>query len=39
MLTEYIDNLRSELDGIPTSQIWDYDETNLTDDPAKKKKD
>lgn len=37
LLTEYINHLRVELEGIPPSQIWNYDETNLTDDPGKKK--
>ena len=26
-----------ELDGVPPSNIWNYDETNLTDDPCNKK--
>lgn len=37
LLTEYVEHLKVELEGIPPSQIWNYDETNLTDDPGKKK--
>lgn len=37
MLNEYFDNLRTTLDGIPPSNIMNYDETNLADDPGRPK--
>ena len=36
-LERYFNNLKKELDGVPPENIWNYDETNLTDDPGKKK--
>lgn len=36
-LGEYFDNLSIALDGEPPSSIWNYDETNLTDDPGSKR--
>jgi len=33
-LNEYVD-LHEELEGVPPGNIWNYDETNLTDDPGK----
>ena len=36
-LERYFNNLKKELDGVPPGNIWNYDETNLTDDPGKKK--
>ena len=33
----YLSNLKAEIDGFPLSNIVNYDETNLTDDPGKKK--
>jgi len=37
VMAEYIEHLSKELEGIPPENIWNYDETNLTDDPSKKK--
>jgi len=36
-INEYFDHLSSELEGVPPGNIWNYDETNLTDDPGKKR--
>lgn len=36
-LTEYISNLSVELNGVPPTHIWNFDETNLSDDPGNKK--
>lgn len=36
ILTEYIDNLKEVTEGVPSENIWNYDESNLTDDPGKK---
>lgn len=36
-LKEYIDNLKVTLESVPPSNIWNYDKTNLTDDPGCKK--
>lgn len=33
----YFGNLSSELDGVHSTDIWNFDETNFTDDPGKKK--
>lgn len=33
-LDVYFDNLEKELEGIPYSNIYNYDETNMTDDPG-----
>ena len=33
-INEYFDNLEKELEGIPPSNILNYDETNLTDNPG-----
>ena len=30
-------NLTKELEGVPAKNIWNYDETNLSDDPGSKK--
>ena len=35
-LNLYFDELEKELQGIPDSNIFNYDETNLTDDPSSK---
>ena len=35
-ITSYFSNLKAEIDGLPLSNIVNYDETNLTDDPGKK---
>lgn len=37
MLRSFIENLSKELIDVPPSNIWNFDETNLTDDPGKKK--
>ena len=36
-INSYFDNLAESLDGIPPSNIVNYDETNVTDDPGRKK--
>jgi len=36
-INQYFDNLTISLEGIPLSHIINYDETNLTDDPARRK--
>ena len=36
-LQEYFENIKEELDGVPPSNIWNYDETNLRDDPGARK--
>lgn len=36
-INEYFDNLEKSLDGVPPENIVNYDETNLTDDPGRKK--
>lgn len=33
----FFDNLKKELEGIPPQNIWNYDETNLVDDPGQSK--
>lgn len=37
VITEFIENLRPELENVPAENIYNYDETNLTDDPGRKK--
>ena len=37
MLTEFYSNLKQSLRGVPPENIINFDETNLTDDPGKKK--
>ena len=36
-IMSYFSNLKTEIDGVLLSNIVNYDETNLTDDPGKKK--
>lgn len=36
IINSYFDNLAHVLEGIPPCAIWNYDETNLVDDPGKK---
>lgn len=36
-INNYFDRLGTELKDIPPQNIWNYDETNLTDDPGRKK--
>lgn len=36
ILEEYFNNLKETVDGIPPSHLFNYDESNVTDDPGKK---
>ena len=36
-LRDYINNLAKVIEGIPAENIWNYDESNLTDNPGLKK--
>lgn len=36
-LSEFIDNLGKVVEGVPSCNVWNFDETNLTDDPGNKK--
>lgn len=36
-INAYFDNLQQEIEGIPAENIWNYDESNLSDDPGNKK--
>lgn len=36
-IRSFFDNLKKEIEGVPPSNIVNYDETNLTDDPGRKK--
>ena len=36
-INEFFNHISKVLDSIPPSNIWNYDETNLTDDPGAKK--
>lgn len=37
VLRDYITNLTSVVADVPASNVWNYDESNLTDDPGRKK--
>ncbi|CAH1981970.1 unnamed protein product [Acanthoscelides obtectus] len=37
IINNFFDNLEVELEGIPASNIWNYDETNLVDHPGQTK--
>jgi hypothetical protein len=37
VVDEYFENLTKELDGVAPSNIWNYDETNLSDEPGQKR--
>ncbi|CAH2015409.1 unnamed protein product [Acanthoscelides obtectus] len=37
VINEYFDNLQIELEGLPPANIYNYDETNLVDDPGRSK--
>ncbi|XP_074033108.1 uncharacterized protein [Leptinotarsa decemlineata] len=37
VITAYFDHLKNEIEHVPADCIWNYDETNLSDDPGKKK--
>ena len=36
-LDKYFEHLESSLAGVPSSNIWNYDETNLTDEPGRER--
>jgi len=36
-INEYFDHLDKELEGVPPGNVWNYDETNLTDDPGNRR--
>jgi len=36
-ITDYFTHLEPELTNVPPSNIWNYDETNLTDDPGNRR--
>ena len=36
-LQQYFNNIDTELKDVPSSNIWNYDETNLRDDPGARK--
>lgn len=36
-LTKYFDHLKNEIKDVPANFIWNYDETNLSDDPGRKR--
>ncbi|KAJ4429217.1 hypothetical protein ANN_26220, partial [Periplaneta americana] len=35
-IEDYLNRLSVEVDGVPSENIWNFDETNLSDDPGKK---
>ena len=37
VINNFFDNLEESLEGIPASNIWNYDETNFTDEPDRKR--
>lgn len=37
IINSFFDQLERELEGVPPSNIWNYDETNLGDDPGAKR--
>lgn len=37
IVNDFFDHLEKEIEGIPSCNIWNYDETNLVDDPGSKK--
>jgi len=37
VIDEYFANLSKELEGVAAGNIWNYDETNLTDEPGQKR--
>lgn len=37
LLRKYVTNLEENLEGVPPSNVFNYDETNLTDDPGSKR--
>jgi len=36
-INSYMDNLNVVIKDVPPSRIWNYDETNLSDNPGNKK--
>lgn len=36
-VNNYFNHLENSLEGVPPSQVYNYDETNMTDDPSRKK--
>lgn len=36
-ISNYMQNLKSVIEGVPPENIWNYDETNLSDNPGSKK--
>ena len=36
VINKYFNNLGNEIEGIPPCSIYNYDETNITDDPGVK---
>jgi hypothetical protein len=36
-INEYFNHLESELENVPNENVWNYDETNLTDDQGQKR--
>ncbi|KAJ8910919.1 hypothetical protein NQ315_014253 [Exocentrus adspersus] len=36
-LRQFIENLSTELENVPSKNIWNFDETNLTDNPGQKR--
>lgn len=37
MLRDYVDNLTKTMENVPPENVYNFDETNLTDDPGSKK--
>ncbi len=37
IINKYFNTLTAELKGIPSNNIWNYDETNLMDKPGRQK--
>ena len=37
VIDEFFDNLESEIKDVPPTHLFNFDETNFTDDPKKKK--
>lgn len=35
-ISKYFANLEAEIEGVPASNMFNYDESNLSDDPGKK---
>lgn len=37
VISEFIENIKQELENVPPDNVYNYDETNLCDDPGKKR--